>query len=133
MTERKIRVLAANPGLDGRMSLQDMLFLERLAESNRRGVLREPVAGPADAADRDPAPAGRLDAVERIKIVLLREALRFPVFLGAIAGAIADDALDPTSEHGGLVILEGSGDCPLSLLPVPSSSAGYDVAAGPDT
>ena len=107
-----VAFLEANPGLEGRMTLPDLLFLERLAESNRRGVLRASAASPADVTDRDPTLSDRLDAVERIKVVLLREALRFPVFLGAIAGVIGDDALDPESEHGGLVILESGGGMP---------------------
>jgi hypothetical protein len=125
-----VAFLEANPGLEGRMTLPDLLFLERLAESNRRGVLRATAASPADATDRDPALADRLDAVERIKVVLLREALRFSVFFGAIAGVVADDARDPLGEHGGLMVLESGEGCPLSLLPIPSSSAGDDLVYG---
>jgi hypothetical protein len=66
--------------------------------------------------------------VERIKIGLIREALRFPVFLDAIAGVLGDDALDPSSEHGGLVVLESGEGCPLRLLAVPSSNTGDDNA-----
>jgi hypothetical protein len=123
--------LDANPQLDGRMTLPDVLFLERLAESSRRDVLR--ASGPVRAAEPDggaAGPSGRLDAVDRIKVGLVREALRFPAFLASIAGAIGDDALDPSSEHGGVVLLEGGDGCPLSLLPVPSSSAGDDLVYG---
>ena len=93
-------------------------------------MLREPVSGPADATDRGPALSDRLDAVDRIKVALLGEALRFPEFIDAIALVIADDARDPLGEHGGLVILESGEGCPLSLLPVPSSSAGDDLVYG---
>jgi hypothetical protein len=127
--------LDANPTLDGHLTLPDLLFLERLAESSHRDALRESVSCAAGGADQGPADApaesradqpDRLDPVERIKIGLIREALRFPVFLEAIAGVLGDDALDPSSEHGGLVTLESGEGCPLGLLTIPSSSVGDD-------
>jgi len=126
-----VSFLDANPALDGRMSLPDLLFLERLAESSRREVLR--ASGPAHATDPEGGSVGssdRLNAVDRIKVGLVREALRFPAFLEAIAGAIGDDVLDPSSEHGGVVLLESGDGCPLSLLPVPSSISGDDLVYG---
>lgn len=126
--EHRMRVVApalvafldAHPALDGHLTLQDLLFLERLAESNHRDALRESASRAADQSDR-------MDPVERIKIGLIRAALRFPVFLEAIAGALEDDAVDPSSEHGGLVVLETGEGCPLRLLAVPSSIVGDDT------
>ncbi len=130
-----VAFLDANPTLDGHLTLPDLLFLERLAESSHRDALRESVSRAAGGADQGPADApaesradqpDRLDPVERIKIGLIREALRFPVFLEAIAGVLGDDALDPSSEHGGLVVLQSGEECPLRLLAIPSASAGDD-------
>jgi hypothetical protein len=143
--EHRMRVVApalvafldANPSLDGRLTLPDLLFLERLAESSRRGALHESgshatvgtAQGPANMPAESPADQPDWpDLVERIKIGLIREALRFPVFLEAIAGVLGDDALDPSSEHGGLVVLESGEGCPLRLLAIPPSSAGDDNA-----
>jgi hypothetical protein len=132
---RLVAFLDANPALDGRLTLLDLLFLERLAESSHREALREnasraaavTVQRPADPPAESPADQpDRMDPVERIKIGLIREALRFPGFLEAIAGVLGDDALDPSSEHGGLVILESGEGCPLRLLAIPSSIAGDD-------
>jgi hypothetical protein len=130
-----VAFLDTHPALDGRLTLQDLLFLERLAESSHRGALCESgshatagtAQGPADAPAESPSDQpDRLDPVERIKINLIREALRYPSFLEAIARAIGDDALDPSSEHGGLVTLESGEGCPLGLLTIPSSSVGDD-------
>jgi hypothetical protein len=127
--------LDAHPALDGHLTLPDLLFLERLVKSSHRETLRESASRAAAGTDQGPAatPVGSppdqldwLDPVERIKIGLIREALRFPLFLEAIAGVLGDDALDPSSEHGGLVVLEGGEGCPLRLLAIPSASVGDD-------
>jgi hypothetical protein len=126
-----VAFLDENPGLDGRLTLPDLFFLERLAESSHRDVVRGSASGSAAGWDRGSTdPFDRLDAVDRIKVGLVREALRFPAFLGAIVAAIGDDDRDASSEHGGLVILESGEGCPLSLLPIPSSSAGDDHVYG---
>jgi hypothetical protein len=74
---------------DGRLTLPDLLFLERLVESRHRDVLRGSASGPAASAGQGPT--------------------------------------DPSSEHGGLVLLESGEGCPLRLLPIPSSSVGDDL------
>jgi hypothetical protein len=126
-----VAFLDAHPGLDGRLTLSDLLFLERLTESGHRHVLLESASREAAGMDGGSTePPDRLDPVERIKVGLLREALQVPAFLEEIAGAIGDDALDPSSEHGGLVLLGSGEGCPLFLLPIPSSSAGDDHAYG---
>jgi hypothetical protein len=67
-------------------------------------MLRESAYRAAAGTDESPAdtPTGSpvdqpdpMDPVERIKIDLIRESRRFPVFLEAIAGALDDDAFDP--------------------------------------
>jgi hypothetical protein len=127
----------AHPSLDGHLTLPDLLFLEQLAESVHREAIRESTArtvggtdqGKADiAAGSDSDLPDWLDPVDRIKVGLIGEALRFPVFLEAIDGVLCDDAIDPSSEHGGLVMLESGEGCPLRLLLVPSSDSGDDNA-----
>jgi hypothetical protein len=130
-----VAFLDANPGLDGRLSLVDFLFLERLFESKHRPPALELRADPEPTAlDMDSelarGPPDSLDAVWRLKIGLIRDALGFPSFLSEVSRAIGEDALDPASEHGGLVLLSNADGCPLRLLALPSVYSGDDFAYG---
>jgi hypothetical protein len=115
-----ISFLDSRPELDGRITLGDLLFLETLAETRYRELLREPPARPGEGT---PEP---VNAVAAVKLRLLRQALGCPGFVDEIARNIDEDARDTDTEHGGILLLTDSEDCPAHLLTIPSGTTGDD-------
>jgi hypothetical protein len=115
-----IAFLDSRPELDGRLMLGDLLFLERLAETRHRALLLEP---PSVARERTPE---AVNAVAAVKLRMLREALGCSGFLDEIAQNIDEDARDTENEHGGILLLTDSEECPAHLLTIASTTAGDD-------
>jgi hypothetical protein len=106
------------PTLDGRISLQDLLFLDSLAETRHRDLLLREPGGP-DAPD-----AAGLPPVERIRVALITEALATPAFRSEVADSLRANAQDQTAERGGVLVLSDDATGPLRLLEVPSEQTG---------
>jgi hypothetical protein len=106
------------PALDGRISLQDLLFLESLAETRYRDLLLHEPAQPDDHN------AVGLPPVERVRLALITEALAIPAFRGAVAASLRANARDHAAEHGGVLVLSDDSNGPLRLLEVPSGETG---------
>jgi hypothetical protein len=142
------------PALDGRISLQDLLFLESLAETRYRDMLLREPGGPdvpdglgapegsdvpdgpgalegPDVPDGPGAPEGSdvpdavgLPPVERVRLALITTALATPAFRSAVADSLRANVRDQASEHGGVLVLSNDAAGPLRLLEVPSEETG---------
>jgi hypothetical protein len=147
-----ISFLDTHPRLDGRILLSDLLFLERLADSpcrallsTRTEALREEVGKRLEALAADPPAASAsldgtwkdvlagLDPAKLCKVSFLLDSLEDDSFLASVSASIEADARDRSSEHGGLVLVEGGDACKIRLLEVPSASEGdHDFVLPPE-
>jgi hypothetical protein len=138
-----IAFLDAHPRLDGRLSLSDLLFIEGLAESRCGGLLATPTdvlhdevqhrleasasgwiaAASTPGSTSHDALAG-LDPVDLCKVSLVLDALQDDAFIASVAESIEADALDRSSEHGGLALIAEGDSCAVRLLEIRSAAGG---------